>query len=225
MQVLPGKFELLESAESKGLRAEDDEWEPEWINGLFQVQLVCSELSCQTLYLAFGRYRLDQVPRGRTSGPDYQELLTLLGSEPAFPITDRLPGNTPDLVHERINEAAAIIWRDPNAAGNRLRLAVEELLTYLGIPESQIVNGKEKYLTTHGRIELFKSVDAEAAELLRAVKWVGNDGSHGVVLKPEDVVVQVQILHEALKLIFNQTRQNILNKATLINSNKGTQKK
>ena len=221
VQVIAGKTEYFESAESKKLREGNHEnWEPEWINGLFQTQLLCSESSCKSHYLAMGNYRLDQLSRRQPNGAEYQEILVLLAAQPSFPISDRLPGETPDLVHERIKEAAKVIWLDPNAAGNRLRLAVEELLTDQGIAKYG-PKGTTDYIKTDVRIKKFEEVQPEAAELLFAVKWLGNEGSHGDTLTAEDVVLGVQIFHEALKIVYNSTRQNIVRQAGVINANKG----
>ena len=222
VQVIAGKTEFFESADSRKLRERDrDNWEAEWAEGLFQAQLLCSDPGCQTRYLAIGKYKLEQLKLRQPDEAEYQEILSLLVAQPSFPISDRLPSDTPDLVNDRIKEAAGIVWLDPNAAGNRLRLAVEELLTERGIPKTDPAGGPSDYLTTHARINLFKKLDPEAAKLLFAVKWVGNGGSHGNTLNSEKVVLQMQILHEALKTVYNATRQNILKQAAEINLNKG----
>lgn len=223
VQVIPGKLELFESYESIKLKEEKDlEWDPEWISGLFLAQLRCSDLDCQTLYLATGSYRGDVPNKKKASDPDYQELLTLISSVPAFPITDRLPSGTPEEIHQRINDAAAIIWRSPSAAGNRLRLAIEELLTYLNIPSNKPTGGR---LTTQDRIDIYKANGGADQEFIEAVKWLGNQGSHGDSLNAKDVILGVQLLHEALKTIFPLTRLNAVREAAAIISSKGIPKK
>ena len=223
--MIAEKTEFFESANSKKLREADSEnWEPEWTEGLFQAQLFCLDSDCQTHYLAIGKYRLEQLKLRRPDGPEYEEILTLLVAQPAFPISERLPSETPDAVIDRIKEAASIVWLDPSAAGNRLRLAVEELLTEEGIPKNASTTGASDYLSTHKRINLFEPNDPEAAQFLFAVKWVGNEGTHGDTLTSEDVILGMKMLHEALKLVYNATRRNLLEQAEAINNNKGIQR-
>jgi hypothetical protein len=67
------------------------------------------------------------------------------------------PPVAPDRVTAACRAAAEIVWVDPSGAANRLRVAVEELLTAEGVPQTSSPRrpgGKRPRIKTHDRIEL-----------------------------------------------------------------------
>jgi hypothetical protein len=53
-------------------------------------------------------------------------------------------------------------------------------MDHLKIPSTQqAASGKVEVLALHKRIVLFKNGNPELGDLLLAVKWLGNYGSHG----------------------------------------------
>ncbi|ACU77761.1 conserved hypothetical protein [Catenulispora acidiphila DSM 44928] len=146
---------------------------------------------------------------GPTAG--YQTMLTPTLFLPALPLledTSLCPRN----VLERVNAAAKILWLDPSSAANRLRSATEALMD-----SQRIAFGK----TLHARIEEFRKTEPAAAELLLAVKWVGNAGSHGDVLGLGDVLDGVEIFDHALRLLYDTSSAEIVRKAAEISARKG----
>jgi hypothetical protein len=84
-----------------------------------------------------------------------------------------------------------VLWVSPGSAANRLRYAVEEILTAEGVPTK---NPTGHRLSADARITLFETSDKDLANGLRAVKWIGNEGSHEDVLTVTHVVEDAEIL-------------------------------
>lgn len=125
---------------------------------------------------------------------------------PALPLIvpdDRFP----ESVVRMANEASSVLWTDPSSAANRVRSAVEELLTLQKVPRTVTKNGKRTRLSLDARIAKFKaarSKHAEASDLLKAIKWIGNDGSHGRALTAPQVIEAAELLEHALKQIYDK---------------------
>ena len=83
--------------------------------------------------------------------------------------------------------------------------------------------------TAHHRIELLQAKGQvkyrDAADLLMAVKWIGNDGSHGDKISVSDVLDGVELMSEALDLLYETRTMDLRRKALLINKAKGVPKK
>jgi Domain of unknown function (DUF4145) len=211
---------LVESAESRAAQDHSD-WEPEWTNGHFQGELRCNRAGCRDSVLAVGRYSTVQDDNGEWS------------YEPAFRPMYFLPallliisdGRFPNSVVDMANEASAVLWTDPSSAANRVRSAVEQLLTLQKVPRSIITkNHKRQSLKLHDRITRFEkrqTKHAAAAELLKAVKWIGNDGSHGSGLTACQVIDAAELLERALSLIYDKHERELAQKAARINKRRG----
>lgn len=135
-----------------------------------------------------------------SNGPEYEPrttTYTIRFVSPAPSLID-IPEDCPAQVKEPIAQAFGLYFLDPNAAGNRLRSAVEVLLTELGLSEPR--NGKP---SLDQRIEMLREEgspqDRNLAERLKAVKWIGNAGSHGLSLREEDALDGFELLESVLR--------------------------
>lgn len=127
----------------------------------------------------------DVDERGHWYG-QYETFYELKYCEPALRLL-AVPAGTPEL-----------IWLNPSSAANRLRAAIDQLLTDLGVSKSG---------STHKRIERLAAPRPEVATVLEAVKWIGNDGSHMAALPLKDVLEGVALLERALTVdSLNQDR-------------------
>lgn len=97
------------------------------------------------------------------------------------PVLISLPKNTPDGVKRLVRAASSVAWSDYNAAANRLRVCAEVLLDELGV-------SREDRDTLNKRIKRLDEPLADHKDILDALRYVGNVGSHG-----EDVTRQVLI--------------------------------
>jgi hypothetical protein len=176
-------------------RAMDDEgWEPDRAWGYFQSVQRCGSSDCGEIVLTTGEFRVEPL--------SFTTSLRLRNAQPPFALMD-LPENCPERVRNRVRAASAVLWTDAGAAGNRLRAAIEDLLTAQRVPKTTATrHGKRRALTTHERIEVLRSRHPEAADALEAVKWIGNQASHDVNLRVADALDGADLLARAIELLY-----------------------
>ncbi|WP_319463796.1 DUF4145 domain-containing protein [Micromonospora sp. RTP1Z1] len=205
-------LKTIESAQSHSYRGHDN-WEPDFVFGYFHGVLRCFVSHCRETAVVGG----DMKVGGTAAMNDdyhYYEILKLRHILPPPPVIE-LPDGCPTTVADRIGEAAGLLFVDPSAAGNRIRIAVEELLTAQKI--RRFTHGRKGRLSAHARIRLFRDKNDEAAQFLEAVKWIGNDASHDVGLSAEAVIDGLELLEHALKLIYNDRSKSLARRVKSIN--------
>lgn len=221
-----------ETHESISLR-DHEAWEPEWIQGYFHGPLRCSRESCKEIVVVAGRYQIDYDDMMTESdyqgpGPKYASYMSVEFFTPPIPLI-RASEKLPKSVLELINTASSVLWVDASSAANRVRSAIEELLNLQGVPKTLTdKKGNRRRRTAHQRIELLKARKpkfADAADLLMAVKWIGNDGSHGNELTVSDVLDGVELLNHALELMYDTSPADLKRRAQAINKRKGIPRK
>lgn len=218
------KFEDAETAASRNAR-DHEAWEPEWISGTFTGTLKCARSACAEPVVVAGDMKVDMrtAANGAWYG-EYDEFYRLRFAWPALTLVET-PAATPNEVTSAIMAASACLWVDPNSAANRLRFAIELLLTQQKVKRFAVTrNGKRARLTTHARITEFKISNQLAGEALEAVKWIGNSGSHDAELASADVIDGAEMLGYALRLIYDRTDANIQKRIRAVNRAKGLPK-
>ena len=168
---------------------------------------------CAEKVIVFGLFKTEwsrgEVSEEYYGGEGYEPSYLLRYSIPVIPIIIPPPG-TPESVKEAINSASELIWIDPGAAGNRLRYAVELLLTDRKVSRFTIDKDRKRVsIKTHDRIVSFKKSQPEAGEALEAVKWIGNAGSHEGSLTVHDVLDASGVLDHALWLVYGKDSQTL----------------
>ncbi|KOO54273.1 hypothetical protein ACS33_14825 [Edwardsiella ictaluri] len=113
-----------------------------------------------------------------------------------------------------------MFFTSPNAAANNIRIAVERLLTELGVPDRTAQGG---FIKLHNRIEQIPSDYKIFKDALLAIKWNGNAGSHqgGNQLSVDDVIDIYEIIEDVLKKIYDSDQGRIAEIIARINKNKG----
>jgi hypothetical protein len=192
------------------------------VRGSFHGVLRCSFAQCRETVVVAGDYcgGVDTYDDGRTG--DFH-FFRLRYASPALDILVP-PIGTPDAVLTAIKAAAHIVWIDPSAAANRLRLAIDDLLTHEGVKRFVIKNHKRRRLTTHERITEFKRYDPQVGDVLEAVKWIGNAGSHERQLSATDVIDGAELLGYALRLLYDKSDAEMERRIRAVNKRKGLPK-
>jgi hypothetical protein len=131
------------------------------------------------------------------------------------------PDKTPETVRRAVEAASTLLWTDPGAAGNRLRFAIEELLTAHRVRRYSVKNGRQNRLNTHSRIELLQQRKEAAGDALMAVKWIGNEGSHADALTATDVIDGAELLGHALRLLYDDSAKQMERRIRKINKARG----
>jgi hypothetical protein len=214
---------LKGTASPRSLHDYDQNHDGSLINGHFHGVLKCTFSQCEERVTVAGDYDVDfdADDEGYTRPFDFFKLRY------AAPPLDVLvpPVGTPEAVVQAIKSAGRIVWIDPGAAANRLRVAIEELLTDYGMRRTKIVNHKRVRLSTHAQIEEFKRYELLVGDTLEAVKWIGNAGSHEQDLTAKDVIDGAEILGYALRLLYDKSDEQMERRIRAVNKRKGLPKK
>lgn len=176
---------------------------PEDRVGVFAGMLRCVSANCHEAVSVCGS-SFNQVDDSR----GYEELsiyLTPHSFVPPVPIFD-VPAKSPEPIVKALHSSFDLFWSNPSAAGNALRVAVEHLMDHEAVPQfPKGVRQESKRLNLHNRIEgYYKKTHPDRAELLLAVKWIGNAGSHKAELIRQDLLHGYTIFERVLDEMFNK---------------------
>lgn len=200
---------------------EPGEWEPDVPFYRFACVLLCNQPQCGEPVIVSG-HTTDEPGYGPEGESTWEHFLNPVFFHQPPPII-RIPDDCPKEVRHEINTAFALYWCDRLSCANRLRNAIELLLTHLRIRRFQAIPGKHKRqrLTLHQRIELFSQRSPDLATRMFAVKWVGNEGSHPGKLTQDDLLDAFEILEDMFKDLFVSPEKNrILEMAKTIHRSK-----
>ncbi len=221
LKVRPDSLQESETATSSA-QHEHGAWEPEWIDGRFACLFDCVE--CSNSVAVAGKYRVQDErhydPRDGETG-DYEKYYRpeyFSESPNVIPLGERLPVE----VAAEIRASYQPFWSDPVACANRVRSAVEKLLTAQRIPRTsgRIPEKRRRFLTLHQRIERFGNAHADLAAKLMAIKWVGNAGSHASTVSIEDLLDGYELLAFVLDELYSGRRRRADALASTINRRK-----
>lgn len=217
---------VLEPAYSQHEHSEDW-WDPERMTQRFCARMVCTDASCGEIVFVTGQMIVSYGGYDdEHGGVEWIEELQPRAVYPAVPAF-RMSGDWPKPVITELRHAFGHIWRDSGAAANRLRTAVECLLDHFKIKRAMMVmkgsTKKKVTLTLHDRILLFQKAKPEEGDLLLAVKWLGNAGSHADLLgiSREAVLDGMMIMEHVLHLLFDKSGEEVTKLASKINKLKG----
>jgi hypothetical protein len=211
---------LLDRESGPSKAAQDDPgWDPEWISKRFVGLLTCNFGNCGEVVAILGDMHVTEEHDYDEDGQPQQEYIEWFeprSLSPA-PLPFRPPADTPKLVQAALQEAAGLLWQSAEGAANQVRQAVEYLMDEQGVTKSL----PGAYIPLHNRIKEFEVQDAKNAELLFAVKWLGNSGSHAGGLAREDVLDAFDFVEIVLDNLYDTTTAELIAKAKAINLNKG----
>jgi hypothetical protein len=130
--------------------------------------------------------------------------------------------DVPEDVHHEINKSFSLLFADPASSANHIRVALEHLLTYLGIKRFNVKNKKRIMISLHNRIGLLPNKYVHIKEIFYAVKWLGNAGSHSNhEVSLDDVLDSYELMSELLIEVFDKKRVKAVALAKKINKKKG----
>lgn len=123
-------------------------------------------------------------------------------------------------VREQIDLSFSCFFSDLSSAANRIRNAIELILDDVKAPKFKITrrNTRHFFKSLHNRIENFKKQKKIFSELLLAIKFIGNEGSHIGNIELEDILDAYQILDEIIEIAYVKNRKKTHQIAKEINS-------
>lgn len=187
--------------------------DPTEITGVFHGRLECTSSSCRDWVAVGGDFAVDPADDPRST-PSWVHLLRLRTAYPAIDILTP-PSATPQAVTAELSRAASVVWSEPRLAVTALRISLERLMDEQGIP----VSGADgRSLTLHRRLEIFKKKHPVEGELLLAVKYVGNEGTHSAstAISAGDVLDMAEFIEVALEALYAEDNSAIHSRATRI---------
>ena len=223
LHIKEGTFHSAERSLSKKAHSHEA-WEPEWIEYAYSCLFECSNNSCQEIVANTGIGSVDWEGSYDEHGEpcqDWYDFYRPKHFEPHLNLFD-YPDNTPEEVAEEIDQSFTLFFSNPASASNHLRVALENLLTHLKIKQQETKNGKRFFLNLHKRIELVPAKYEGIKDLLLAVKWLGNAGSHAKkTITSDDVMDAYEIMDVVLKEVFDKGHSHARALAKKINKKKG----
>lgn len=189
------------------------DWGPEWVKGYWTGESECTNQHCQHAAALVGHMELREEDLWGMGHFTWERFLRIRYVEPPLRLAN-LPSQCPVDVREQVEVASRIIWADAASAATRLRSAVELLLTTLGVA-TQTSKGKRSPL--HQRIDELRKTKPELADVIEAVKWIGNAGSHAEESTGEEVLKAVAMLEHAVALEYDTRGIDIASLAEQVN--------
>lgn len=120
-----------------------------------------------------------------------------------------IPSRCPESVRCQIKKAFALYLYDKESSANRVRSAIESLMDEERVPK--ISHQKKRFLPLHARLERWAKKRPKAtglADKLKAVKWIGNEGTHGNI-SIDDVFDAFDIMQHVLEELYDSSSARI----------------
>ena len=234
---MKGTLRILEKSfhhnEIESSRFHDyDHWDPEYIEYVYSTLLECSNSDCKETVASSGVGTVSQDYAYDENGEpevDYSDFFKPRYFEPPLKILSA-PKDTPPSVVLLLEESFRLLFSSPSAALNQVRIATEQLLTELGVKRFNVRGNKRFSLSLHARIALLPEKYAAFKDMIFAIKWLGNAGSHAPgennEIMMDDVLDAYEFLDHVLKELYLPKQIDALKKkAKAVNKKKGPVKK
>ncbi len=208
----------VETKKSK-LRHEDPRWDRDWEESQFSCFLVCK--TCQQEVTVAGEVKVEAGPDDKEPySTKYEDHYIPRFVSPA-PRIINIPKATPSELQKELQKSFQLYWLDVESCANRIRSCIEILLDHQQIKKTMI-NSKRKRvrLSLHSRIEEFKKKSATQANLLMAIKWLGNAGSHMLAITRNDILDAYEMMEHLLAEIYDHPAKKLAKLAKQINQSK-----
>jgi hypothetical protein len=193
---------------SKNAHSHDD-WDPEWMSFTFSAWAECRHAPCKQGFAILGTGGVGQE-YDEDGSTQWEEYFSPLACHP-MPSIIGIPPKCPPEVRSELESAFALFWAHPEACAGRIRVALEGLMTHLGVPKERTDEKSEKVfgIDLHGRIDIFSQTDAGIGTQLMALKWLGNAGSHGREVSKSDLLDAFEIMEHALVEIIEKRASKV----------------
>lgn len=182
----------LYAAPEGGGYSPDEDW------GRFTLVLKCGVRTCGEIVSAVGTYQAEEVHKPNGTFAERRLRPTFMYPGPSL---CEMPDNTPETVREALQQSFTLFWADLGATANKLRVAAERVLNDKGVKQYNRT-GKRVPLTFARRIELYAQTNAGHKEVLNALRWVGNHGSHSGEVARDDVLTAFELMQLALQDLY-----------------------
>lgn len=217
-------FKFEDTADTISLKKSDYQWTEMDLDFKFSCLLRCNNSSCKEVVSCAGTGYFDQddptydqetrqywVSYYKFFRPEYF-------SKPIHII--ELKEVYPKQITKKLQDSFKLFFCDPESCANKIRIVVEVLMDTLKVKKTIIVSGKRKDLSLHARIANYSGINRELGDLLLAIKWIGNSGSHNSKVTKDDTLDAYRILEYVLDKLYDNNEQELMKIAKTINKKK-----
>lgn len=223
LRFVEGQFRAEERKNSKDAHSHEA-WDPDWIEYVYSGLLRCANDNCGEFVANSGTGGVDvDFVIGDDGDPEqtWGDFFRPKYFEPPLQLVD-IPDDCPTSVSAPLEESFRLFFSSAPAASNNVRISLEALLTELGVKRFNTRNNKRIFLSLHSRISLLPTKYSELGELLLAIKWLGNAGSHAdSVVTIDDVMDAYELIDHVLQELYTQKAKKAKALARKINKKKG----
>lgn len=204
-------------------------WEPEWTELVYSCLLVCSNHKCKEIVANTGTGGVicdDVEDVDGNWGQVHRKVFRPKYFEPHLKLI-HVPDECPASITMLLDESFKLFFSCPSAAANAIRTAIETLLTELKVKRTAPTRAgkRRRRLSLHERIALLPPKYTSLKELIEAIKWLGNAGSHGSDgITTNDVLVAYDLTEHVLAEIYEGKDKELRSLAKKINKKKGPTK-
>jgi len=205
----------------------DHDFEHECATGRFVCIFRCSRMDWEEACSVSGNYDTSIAETEQASLP-YADCRPTSITPP--PPMIQIPRACPDVVRAEVKGAFSLYWSDLASSLNRIRNALELVLSDLDVPGTTLTSKRKRVrLSLHQRIERLavkRPSLKEMCERMMAVKHLGNAGSHpGIKVKADDVFDGFNILERVLQDMYSEHPRELTRTVRQINKRKGPRKR
>ena len=227
LRIEKDSFVFKETIESKR-NQEDGSWFPQMIDYIYSCLLVCANDACKDVVVSTGKGFVEEEYDYDHEGNPLHEYIDYFQPNYFCPSLKlfSVPNGTPEDVIEEVQQSFELFFCNPASSLNHIRIALENLLTYLRVKRYKVERSKRKPMSLHERINFLPDKFQEIKDHCLAIKWSGNAGSHsGEEITKDDVMDVYEIMDEVLREIFKSKKKEIRSLVKQINKKKGPKSK
>ncbi|HCR1067269.1 DUF4145 domain-containing protein [Klebsiella pasteurii] len=201
LELIPDSFHAKRTSYAQHQYEADEGFCPEDDEDVFSCLLMCSQRNCLQPVSVSGDGYHDREYENSYNG----EFNYIAIYRPRYfypPLSLFTPCESyPEQIKSQLKEISSHLPGHRQAAINALRTTLESVLDHFGIPREQ----QSRYLSLDKRISLIPEPYRYIEAGFRAMKWLGNTGSHNLKeISDEDIEGACVMLDDFLLQIFRQ---------------------
>jgi len=222
LHFIKNNFLHKEDFRSRKNSEEEDQFDPSRVTYVFSGLLRCTNDQCREIVSCSGTGTVEPIIFEDEFKQDYQDNFHAKYFEPPLRIIN-IPTSCPQEVSAPLEESFSMYFISPKATLNNVRIAIEQLLTKIGVKRYSL-NKKRKriLLMLHDRIKLLPVKYDHLKDQMLAVKWIGNVGSHSHEdVSSDNVLDTYEMVENILQEIYSPKAKALNQRAKKINKKKG----
>lgn len=205
LQIIKDSFLCKPTAATRNGWSGEDWFDPEESESVFICMAQCSRPSCEEVVACSGVGGTERSWDRESEDNLYDWFLPKSFSPALHPI--EITEKCAEEISEPLRASFSVYLTQPGSAANLIRIAVERMMTAIGVPE---LNHENKRITLHHRLERLEGQYAPYKNALMAIKFLGNAGSHTYdEVKIEDIETAFEIMDFVVTDLFSGRKESI----------------